>query len=296
MARNATTTLKNYPELIYPSNVKTVDKAPIRTVELLDADICTCTSLPFADYVIHAASSSDARNYLVRPESEKENIHNGVKNFCRLAEEHLRGSKIVYVSSGAVYGVQPENILNISESSPLLPIKKLPVNKQEYAAAKRDGELLVKNLAVNGLDVIIARCFSFVGKYLPRNQHFAIGNFIEDGLRGSPIQVKARTLVYRSYMHADDLVTWLLTLSASAGNSCPIVNVGSAEGIEIVDLAQKIAAIFGVNVSVGARVEPSIDRYVPCVNFAQRLLCAQAYDLDQSLDRVVKSISTRDFP
>ena len=294
MARNATSTLKNYPELTCLSAIYPEKKSDLnRVVELLDADICTCTSLPYADYVIHAAASTDARSYISCPAFERENIQSGVANFCILAKKYLRESKIVYISSGAVYGVQPDSILNLSESSLLLPIKNLPVNKQDYAAAKRDGELLIRNLGANGLDVIITRCFSFIGKYLPRDQHFAIGNFIEDGLRGSSIEVKAKTLVFRSYMHADDLVTWLLTLAMSAGSNCPVVNVGSADGIEIVDVAKKIAEIFGVNVKVAARVESIADRYVPSVNMAESLFCTQAYNFDQSLSRVIEAVSLR---
>ena len=84
MARNATTTLKNYPELIYPLNANS-ERGEVygRVVELLDADICSCTSLPFAEYVIHAAASTDARDYLSRPQIERENIQKYVYSSCR---------------------------------------------------------------------------------------------------------------------------------------------------------------------------------------------------------------------
>jgi len=41
-------------------------------VRLHDLDITSCNSLPSADYVIHAAASTNANDYLMRPDEEKE--------------------------------------------------------------------------------------------------------------------------------------------------------------------------------------------------------------------------------
>lgn len=283
MARNATTTLNKHPELIYPSSVSTVGTDSSRMVELLDADICTCTSLPPSDYVIHAAASTDARNYLSSPQAERENIQKGVSNFCSLAKRFLKDSKILYVSSGAVYGQQPVHLQFLAEDAPLLPINSLPINKQDYAAAKRDGELLIKQLGSDGLNVIIARCFAFVGKYLPRDQHFAIGNFIRDGFNKKPIEVKAKTIVYRSYMYADDLVIWLMTLTSLASHSCSIFNVGSDEKISIHELARKISNHFGQQGLVSKFNSEVVESYIPSIKKALTVGCHYPRGIDDSI-------------
>jgi dTDP-glucose 4,6-dehydratase len=54
-----------------------------KSVFLHNLDITTCASLPAADYVIHAAASTDAKNYLARPEAEKKNIQLGTLHFCK---------------------------------------------------------------------------------------------------------------------------------------------------------------------------------------------------------------------
>lgn len=241
-------------------------------VELLNADIGHTDWLPLADYVIHAAASTDARNYLSRPEAERQNIQAGVRNYCRLAPRYNSGSKIVYVSSGAVYGAQPSGLDHIDEKFEVKDVADLPEAKRDYAFAKREAEEAFKALGAQGLNVSIARCFAFVGRWLPRDQHFAIGNFIDDGLNGRPVEVKATFPVYRSYMHADDLVRWLMTIAARASVVCEAYNVGSDEAVSMVDLAGIVAEEFGVVVHKPECNFEKIDRYVPSIEKAKNQL------------------------
>lgn len=279
LARSASQLASTHPELIS------------RKVSLHDLDITRCAELPFADYVIHAAASTDARNYLSRSEEEKKNIQLGTSNFCMLAKKFFSNSKILYVSSGAVYGQQPEAVSHIQEDAELLEITSLEPGKRDYSAAKRDGESYVQELGADGFNVIIARCFAFVGLYLPRELHFAIGNFIEDGFCGRPIVVKAQHRVYRSYLHADDLVFWLMTLVTQASPSCPVVNVGSDESILIGDLALTVAHQFGQKALVPELRSSSIDRYVPSIDKALKMGCRVSRDLNDAIVATIKDIA-----
>lgn len=253
-------------------------------VELVELDIATTNYLPEADYVIHAAASTDARNYLSAGEKERENIQAGTLNYCNLAKSVHKNSKILYVSSGAVYGTQPADIGFIDEKYQFSDPMDIPDGKRDYAVAKRDAEALIKELGADEVDVSIARCFAFVGKYLPRDQHFAIGNFIADGLAGRAVAVKANHLVYRSYMYADDLVVWMMEILVNANPKCPIFNVGSEDALTMGDLATKIADYFNVGVNAKNIFSETIDRYVPSTQRAfNELGLKPSFDINQAI-------------
>ncbi len=260
MSRNSDNFKQNHPELISQG------------VEFFDGDISKVDCLPESDYVIHAAASTDASRYLSHSEKEKRNIINGTLNYCRLAPEFHKDSKIVFCSSGAVYGYQQESVKCLTEDMLFGNIEKLDEVKKSYAYAKRDSELAIEELGQAELNVSIARCFTFVGKYLPRDQHFAIGNFIADGLAGRAINVKATKNVYRSYLYADDLVKWLMTLVDNANPQCPIYNVGSDKEVEIKDLAYMVAEIFDVDVLCARVTTREVDRYIPSIQKTKKIL------------------------
>lgn len=262
-------------------------------VTLLSADIASVDALPAAEYVIHAAASTDARNYLRQPLTERRNIQAGTLNYCRLARLAHRHSQIVFVSSGAVYGVQPAGLEQMPEEYADADVASLPDGKRDYAIAKRDAEQAIRELGHDGCAVSIARCFAFVGQWLPRDQHFAIGNFIGDALAGRPVVVKARHRVYRSYMYADDLVEWLMTIAADAGTACPTFNVGSDQSIMMGPLAEMVAAACGQQAEVPAIDSEQVDRYVPAIRHgSERLGLTIKYDLRAALHETLQRIAT----
>jgi dTDP-glucose 4,6-dehydratase len=282
-ARNADRLKEEVPELMDPS------------IKLINGDIASCKEIPVADYVIHAAASTDAANYLSQPEVEKKNIQAGTYNYCELAKQFHQNSRIVYCSSGAVYGQQPPEIDKISEEYECGSLTEMSLTKQDYAAAKRDAEEAIINLGKQGLSVSIARCFAFVGSYLPRDKHFAIGNFIEDGLDNRPIQVKAEHYVYRSYLYADDLVQWLMRICEIGSSHCPIFNVGSDEAFEIRAIAKIISDRFSVPFRAADIRSLNIDRYIPSIEKAKHIGSLTIhFDTQQAINETITSILSRD--
>jgi nucleoside-diphosphate-sugar epimerase len=172
---------------------------------------------------------------------------------------------LLLTSSGAVYGQQPPKVTHVSEDWQGAP--DTMNTRSAYAEGKRMAELLC-SIYHHRYDVRtkIARCFAFIGPYLPLDAHFAIGNFISDCLNGRPIEIRGDGTAYRSYLYAADLAIWLWTVLVR-GRSCHPYNVGSEEAISIGELAFTVRETLDANQPVriaGTRRQGvAAERYVP---------------------------------
>ena len=242
-------------------------------ITYINGDIARLNSLPEADIIIHAATSSNQNDYVIDSFKEKENTELGVSNYIKLASIFHKNSKIVYCSSGAVYGKQPENINNIKEDFPFLDVNSLNEVKRDYALSKRNAESQINEFGASGYNVSIARCFAFYGKYLPEDGHFAYASFLKFAKNGKDIIVNASHDVIRSYMHANDLVDSLIKIALASNPDCPIYNVGSDNPISIFELAKQIAEKYSVKVITKENINSrKIDRYVPDISKLKSIL------------------------
>jgi nucleoside-diphosphate-sugar epimerase len=220
------------------------------------------------DYVLHAAATTDARAYARDPLAMLDTIVSGTRRVVDLVVE--RGvARMLFVSSGAVYGAQPSALPRIPEDHAGAPD---PLQAGTvYAHAKRLAEHICA-IASEGSDVVIpvARCFAFVGPHLPLDAHFAVGNFVRDALAGGPIRVAGDGTPYRSYLYGSDLACWLLTILAR-GQSRRAYNVGSDAAVTIAELASLVASIAGAEVTIAHPPTAGMRamRYVPDVTRAR---------------------------
>lgn len=263
LARNIGSFKKSNPELIDPG------------VEYLEGDIAKMNQLLEFDMIIHAATSTNLKNYTDQPETEKDNLELGVTNFCNLISQSTMNPKIVYCSSGAVYGKQALHIEKMDEMYPFNDdFRRFSPEKLIYLKGKRFAELEICQLgSIQKKNVSIARCFAFKGKYAPRDLHYAYGNFLGSAEKGEKIVVEAEGIVYRSFMEADDLVESLFEIALNSNPNCPVFNVGSDLQVSLYDLAQNIANLYGVEYQFKNFDESKIiDRYVPNVDKLKNLL------------------------
>ena len=82
-----------------------------------------------------------------------------------------------------------------------------------YGISKIQAENLCALYSHNyGLDYVVARCFAFVGSFLPLDSYFAIGNFIKHVFNNEDIVLTGDGSAVRSYLDANDLSQWLWAL------------------------------------------------------------------------------------
>ena len=243
-----------------------------KNIQYIKGDITTIDFLPEADIVIHAAASTNQIDYKNNSVLERINIELGTSNYLKIAHKVHQKSKIIYCSSGAVYGKLPNHILKVKEDYPFQDLEDISLLKKDYTLGKRNAEKLILKSGEKGLKVSIARCFAFYGKYLPKEGHYAYGNFLNQAKQGKDIEIKAKNQVFRSYMHSDDLVESLIKIAKQASTECPIYNVGSDKEISLFDLANKLASLYNVNVIKHQNIDfNTIDRYVPNINKLSKL-------------------------
>jgi len=223
-------------------------------------------------YVLHAATDTWTRegNGAV---DLLGSILGGTERVLQFAATHGT-QKFLLTSSGAVYGPQPPAISHLSEDYAGAP-DPLRI-ESAYAEGKRAAESLCVAYG-DRFDMAckIARGFAFVGPYLPLNQHFAIGNFIQDAIQGGVIRVNGDGTPRRSYMYAADLARWLWTILLRAPAN-QAFNVGSGQSIGIEELAHTVQRTLGcsagVQVTRTAAEGAPILQYVPSVQKAEQQL------------------------
>lgn len=243
-------------------------------IELLAGDVVTF-HMPEGKFshVIHAATFL-ARSG--RPSDPLALLNANLRATRRVLRLACRcgARRFLFTSSGAVYGRQPPELARVPEEYVGAP--EATDLGSAYGHSKRLSELLTVGYAArHGLEPTIARCFAFVGPYLPFDRRLAIGNFLADALRGGPIEVLGDGTPVRSYLYAADLASWLWTifLRGQAGRT---YNVGSEEAVSIAEVARAVADAVhpGAEIRIAGAPRRGVpaERYVPATRRAREEL------------------------
>jgi dTDP-glucose 4,6-dehydratase len=249
------------------------------------------------DYVLHAATETSAEAD-TRPAQLADSIILGALRVLRFCDAK-RPRRLLYLSSGAVYGSLPVDLTRVDEEFRCAPDQL--ASQSVYGESKRAAEMLCAIAARDGgLETVVARIFAAVGPGLPLDGHFAIGNFIRDALHGRDIHVASDGTALRSYIYSADLTAWLLTL-LTKGRSGLAYNVGSDRAISIGDLAARVRDVLrasvAVNISGKAGAGAVRSRYVPDVSRARAELGLDVWTpLEVAIQRTAAFSGTTNQP
>ena len=248
-----------------------------------------------ADFIVHAATSKPVAPTHENPTGEFDRDIAATRHVLELAA-HNPGCRLLFTSSGAVYGKQPPALKSTPESYAGAP--QMQDGSSAYGQAKRVSEVLCSSYArAFGFESTIARLFAFIGPHLPLNEHYAAGNFLRDAMAGGPISIAGDGTPFRSYLYAADLAAWIWTILFRGENGAAY-NVGSPEGLSIYDLACAIGKIVtmgrsggGIRIEIAqsARAGQPASRYVPCTKRAEQELGLRVWTpLDDAIRRTVE--------
>jgi nucleoside-diphosphate-sugar epimerase len=244
------------------------------------------------DFIIHAATD------VARQIPCEELFFSILEGTRRIVELARRGhaSRLLLLSSGAVYGQLPAGMEQVPESYCGAPNPLHP--QSAYGEGKRVAEWLVAQAAASGdMDCKIARLFSAVGPHFPLDQHFAIGNFIRDAMANTMITINGDGSPVRSYLYAADMAGWLLSILLEEATLSSVYNVGSDQIVSILGLARLVSHVIGStqpielkNARHGLGQSPiramAANHYVPdCSAISRDLILPQPLDLGEAVRR-----------
>jgi UDP-glucose 4-epimerase len=189
-----------------------------------------------ADVIYHLAAAVGVKLIVEEPVHTIEtNIH-GTEIVLRHAAK--KGKLVFVFSTSEVYGKSTE--VPFAEDADLVlgPTMK---HRWAYACSKALDEFLaLAYWKKYGLPVVVVRLFNTVGPRQTGRYGMVIPNFVRQALSGTPITVFGDGTQTRSFTYVGDVVGALVTLMDRPEAVGQVFNIGNAEEVSIMDLAERV--------------------------------------------------------
>jgi dTDP-glucose 4,6-dehydratase len=248
--------LKDWPEL-----------EKMKKFSLLEGDVRSF-SLPKGLSFTHLIHGASPLNFPDSPENELE-ILEGTRHVLEsISLSPLK--RVLYLSSGAVYGGLPFSCSRLKEDQARLDNPSLSY----YGRGKLRSEMLIQEISrANDIGSVSARIFAVAGPYIPPRAHFALSEFIGNLLNEKPIEIKGDGTALRSYIYGADLTLWLWKLLLHPKAEGPY-NIGSESVVSIFDLARQLSLLAGAtedSVRLLGKAQNRVHSYIPNISKAKAL-------------------------
>lgn len=241
------------------------DKKKINNLKIINysrsekKDFLKTKNLPKADYIF----------FLINKKNSKlsDQIFD---HFKKLLLNYSKQTKILFFSSGAVYGYRDrQEKIKENESLNLSKIYKLNGYKKNYALQKIRLEEKFKQLSKLGFKISVIRGFTFIGKHILK-YNYLISQIINAVNFKKKLLIKNNN-VQRSYMHANDMCKWMITIIKKSSIKCPIYNVGSDQKVDIQELINFLNNKYKSKILININRKKK-DFYIPNVNLVKNKL------------------------
>jgi GDP-4-dehydro-6-deoxy-D-mannose reductase len=226
-------------------------RTPVRLVEIDVTDPAQVNAVLRAEqptHLVHLAAIA-AVSVANRDPRRAWNVNfNGTLNIALAVTEECPGCRILFSSSSEVYGAGFKAGEPLDESALLQPANP-------YAASKAAADLMLGQMALQGLTVARVRPFNHTGP--GQNQQFAIPSFaaqiarIELGLQDPVISVGWLDSV-RDFLDVNDVADAYIRMILMADTLPPgcVMNLASGIGRRIGDLLDKLLAMSDARIDV----------------------------------------------
>ena len=194
------------------------------------------TLLQEVDCVYHlAARVLVAESILYPREYNAVNVGGTVSLMEAMRDVGVR--RVVFISSGAVYGDQGDQPLR--EEAPLNP-------HSPYAVSKLSAEYYVRTIGdLWNIETVCLRVFNAYGpgQHLPASHPPVIPNFLRQAVRGGTLVMHSDGSQTRDYVFLDDVVNAMVAAATAPGIERLRINVGSGTETSTRELANLVIQV-----------------------------------------------------
>jgi GDP-4-dehydro-6-deoxy-D-mannose reductase len=198
------------------------------------------------DAVLHLAAQSWVPDAVRDPAATLQVNLFGTLNVLQALKRCAFRGRMIYVGTGDVYGIVPEEALPVAET-------RLPAPRNPYSVSKLAAEALCYQwTATEEMDIVLARPFNHIGR--GQSDRFVLSNFarqiveISQGRR-KPVVAVGDIDVTRDFTDVRDVVHAYFALLAS-GASGEVYNVCSGRDRSIRSLLDRLAELAGVAITI----------------------------------------------
>ena len=187
------------------------------------------------DEIYNLACPASPVHYQHNPTQTIKTSVYGAINMLGLAKR--TGAKILQASTSEVYGdphVHPQPESYWGNVNPIGP-------RSCYDEGKRCAETLFSDYHQQyGLEIKIARIFNTYGPRMHPNDGRVVSNFVVQALNDEPITIYGDGNQTRSFCYVDDLITGLIRLMDSDGDTTGPINLGNPAEFSMQELANLV--------------------------------------------------------
>ena len=237
------------------------------------------TLLQDVDCVYHLAARVLVSESILYPRKYNEvNVGGTVSVMEAMRDAGVR--RVVFTSSGAVYGEQAEQ-----------PVREehRPNPQSPYAVSKLAAEYYVRTIgALWGLETVVVRVFNAYGpgQRLPPSHPPVVPRFLQQAQQGGSLVIFGGGGQTRDFVYVDDVVEALIVAASASNVDRRIINVGTGRETTINHLASLVGDVVGAEIEVlhSPAERGGVGRLCADITTARRLLRYQPQvDLRQGL-------------